>query len=58
MEGMLNNEFRMSEISNKLCCPFEIIQGIEMPLIEMDPNMQFYSDSHCIQNLNSDYYLE
>ena len=24
----------------------------------MDPDMQFYSGSHYIQNLNSDYYLE
>ena len=24
----------------------------------MDPDMQFYSDSHYIQNLHCDYYLE
>ena len=29
-----------------------------MPLTEMDSDMQFYSDSHNIQNLNCDYYLE
>ena len=58
MEGMLNNEFQISEISNKLFCPFEINQGIELPLTEMDPDMQFYSDSHYIQILNYDYYLE
>ena len=58
MEGMLNNEIQISEISKKLFCPFEINQGIEMPLTEMDPDVQFYSDSHYIQNLNCDYYLE
>ena len=58
MEGMLNNEFRISEISNKLFCPFEINQGIEMPLTETDPHMPFCSDSHYIQNINCDYYLE
>ena len=58
MEGMLYNEIQISEMSNKLFCPFEINQGIEMPLTEMDPDMQFYSDSHYIQNLNCDYYLE
>ena len=58
MEGMLNNEIQISEMSNKLFCPFEINQGIEMPLTEMDPDMQFYLDSHYIQNLNCDYYLE
>ena len=45
MEGMLNDEFRISGISNKPFCPFEINQGIEMPLIEMDPDVQFYSES-------------
>ena len=58
MEEMLNNEFQISEISNKLFCPFEINQGIVMPLTEMDPDIQFYSDSHYIQNLNCGYYLE
>ena len=58
MEGMLNNEFRISEISNKLFCPIEINQEIVMPLTEMDPDMQFYSDSQYIQNLNCDNYLE
>ena len=45
MEGMWNDEFRISGISNKPFCPFEINQGIEMPLIEMDPDVQFYSES-------------
>ena len=58
MEGMLNNKFQMNEISNQLLCPFEINQGIETPPSEMDPGMQFYSDSNYIQNLNRDYYLE
>ena len=58
MEGMLNNEFQISEISNKHFCPFKIYQGIEMPLTEIDPDMQFYSDSHYIQNLNRNYHLE
>ena len=51
---MLDYEFRMSEISYKLFCPFEINQGIEMTLTETSPDMQFYSDSHYIQNINCD----
>ena len=57
-EGMLNSKFKINEISNKLFCPFEINQGIVTPLSEMDPDMQFYSDSHYIRNLHCDYYLE
>ena len=41
-KGMLDNEFS-NEISNKIFCPFEINQGIEMSLSEMYPDMQFYS---------------
>ena len=33
-------------------------QGIETPLTEMDPDIQFYSDCHYIKNLNCDYYLQ
>ena len=58
MEGILNNKFYMNEMSDKLFCPFEINQGIETPLTEMDPDIQFYSDCHYIKNLNCDYYLE
>ena len=58
MEGMFKNEFRISEISNKPFCPFEINQGIEVPLIKMDPDVPFYSESHYIRSLNCDYYLE
>ena len=58
MEGMLNNIFQMNLINNKPFCPFEINQGIETPLTEMDPDMQFYSDSHYIQNVNFEYCLE
>ena len=58
IEGMLYSKFKINEISNKLFCPFEINQGIETPLPEIDPDMQFYSNSHYIQNLNCDYYLE
>ena len=58
MEGILNNKFHMNEMSNKLFCPFAINQGIETPLTEMDPDIQFYSDCHYIKNLNCDYYPE
>ena len=58
MKGMLNNDFQISEISNNLFCLFEINQGIEMQHTEMDPDMQFYSGSHCIHNVNCNYYLE
>ena len=44
-------------MSNKLSCPFEINQGIGTLLTDMDPDIQFYSDSHYIKNLNCEYHL-
>ena len=41
MERIPTNKFHMNEMSNKLVCPFEINQGIETPLTEMDPDIQF-----------------
>ena len=58
MEGILYNKFHMNGMSNKLFCPFEINQGIETLLTEVDPDIRFYSDCYYIKNLNCDYYLE
>ena len=58
MEGMLNCKFQLIDMRNKLFFPFEIDQGFETPLTEMDPDMHFYSNCHYFQNLNCDYYLE
>ena len=45
-------------MSNKIFIPFEIIDSIDTPLTEVDPDIQFYSSVAYIQSTKCDYYLE
>ena len=38
--------------------PFEINESIDTPLTEMDPDIQFYSNSQYTHGAKCDYYLE
>ena len=58
LEGILDHIFRLHEINSKVFSPFEIIQDLDTPLSEIDPDLQYYSESNCIQNMDCDYYFE
>ena len=43
---------------NKIFNPFELNEELDLPVIDSDPDVQFYN-SHCNNSLHScDYYLE
>ena len=58
VEGLLNSPFDFHEMNNKLFIPFEINEIIDTPLTEMDPVIQFYSNSQYTHGAKCDYYLE
>ena len=58
LEGLLNFPFDFHEMNNKVFMPFEINESIDTPLTEMDPDIQFYSNSHYTHGAKCDYYLE
>ena len=51
LEGLLNFAFDFHEMNSKVFIPFEISESIDTPLTEMDPDIQYYSNSNY-------YYLE
>ena len=55
---MLDCSFRFQEINNKVLIPFEINDTPEMPLYEIDPDIQFYSNSQYSSNTKCNYYFE
>ena len=57
LEGILDHTFRLHEINSKVFSPFEINQDLDTPLSEIDPDLQYYSESNYIQNMNCDYYF-
>ena len=58
MEQRLNCSFRFHEMNSKVFVSFEINQESNTPVSEIDPDLQFYTESNCIQNTKCDYYLE
>ena len=58
LEGILDHTFRLHEINSKVFSPFEINQDLDTPLSEIDPDLQYYSESNYIQNMNCEYYFE
>ena len=59
IEGMLDCSFRFQEINNKVLIPFEINDTQhEMPMNEIDPDIQFYSNSQYTSNTKCNYYFE
>ena len=55
-ENMLNSSSLYSKIDNMIFNPFEINEGFENPLSEIDPDFQFYSSF--TEGTDCDYYLE
>ena len=55
---MLDCTFRFNEINNKLFIPFEINDSAETPMTEIDPDIQFYSNSQYTHDTNCDYFFE
>ena len=45
-------------MNSKVFVPFGINEQFDTPLIEMDPDMQFYLESKYIKNTKCDFYLE
>ena len=58
LEGLLNFPFDFHEMNNKMFIPFEIHESIDTPPTEMDPDIQFYSNSQYTHGAKCDYYLE
>ena len=58
LEGLLDFPFDFHEMNNKVFIPFEINKSIDTPLTEMDPDIQFYSNSQYTHGAKCDYYLE
>ena len=58
LEGLLNFPFDFHEMNKKVFIPFEINESIDTPLTEMDPDIQFYSNSQYTHGAKCDYYLE
>ena len=58
LEGLLNFPFDFHEMNSKVFIPFEINESIDTPLTEMDPDIQYYSNSNYTQGAKCDYYLE
>ena len=56
--GIKYTEFDFHEMNNKVFIPFEINESIDTPLTEMDPDIQFYSNSQYTHGAKCDYYLE
>ena len=45
-------------MNSRIFVPFEIIQKSSTPVSEIDPDLQFYTESDYIQNTKCDYYLK
>ena len=45
-------------MNNRVFVPFEIKQESNTPVTEIDPDLQFYTESNYIQKTICDYYLE
>ena len=58
MEQRLNCSFRFHEMNSRVFVPFEINQDSNTPFTEIDPDLQFYTESNYMHNMNCDYYLE
>ena len=58
LEGLLNFLFDFHEMNSKVFIPFEINESIDTPLTEMDPDIQYYSNSYYTHGAKCDYYLE
>ena len=58
MEQRLNFSFQFHEMNSRVFVPFEINQELNTPVSEIDPDLQFYTETNYIQNTKCDYYLE
>ena len=58
MEQRLNCSFRFHEMNSRVFVPFEINQESNTPVTEIDPDLQFYTESNYIQNTKCNYNLE
>ena len=45
-------------MNSRVFVPFEINQDSNTPFTEIDPDLQFYTESNYIHNMKCDYYLE
>ena len=57
-EESLNCSFRFHAINNRIFSPFEINQDLDTPFSEIDPDLQFYTETNYIQNMKCDYHIE
>ena len=57
-EESLNSSFIFHEINNGIFSPFEIKQDLDTPFSEIDPDLQFYTETSHIQNMKCDYHVE
>ena len=54
----LDVDFDYSSLSNKIFCPFEINEEMNLPLNDIDPDYQYYSDTNYASNINCEYHTE
>ena len=57
-EGMLDCSYKLHEMNKRLFVPFEINDDPPTSLTEVDPDIQFFQDTHYTKNINCDYYIE
>ena len=58
MKQRLDCSFQYHEMNSRVFVPFEINQELNAPVSEIDPDLQFYTETNYIQNTKCDYYLE
>ena len=58
VEQRLNCSFQFHEMNSRVFVPFEINQELNTPVSEIDPDLQFYTETNYIENTKCDYYLE
>ena len=57
-ENIVDHSYQFLEIEKKIFNPFEMNNRIDTPLTEIDPDLQFYTESHYICSTKCEYYLE
>ena len=55
---MVDHSYQFLAIDKKIFNPFEMDNRIDTPLTEIDPDLQFYTESHYICSTKCEYHLE
>ena len=58
MECISDYPFQFHEMNTNVFIPFEINESTNTPFTEMDPDIQFYSNTHYSPNTQCEYFIE